>query len=649
MTLITPNTIARLIPRIIPRWARQQPAPPSPADWTLIGRVGATAQTLTKLTGSELSDRALDLRRSVSTDELDVTNDRVVQNGFALVNESVRRCLAWEYYDVQFAAALSLIRGEIAEMATGEGKTLVQALAAFVLSLRGGGVHVMTSNACLAERDFCQLAPVLEQLGLRVALLRSELSMSDKHRAYRADVTYGPGYEFGFDYLRDQISQRRVQHQLGDTLRQQFRGEDANSTSTLQRGHAVAIVDEADSVMIDEATTPLCLASDPTSANPSRVPYARAAKVAAKLQPSVEFIVNARERSVKLTKAGIDSSLVSDSAPAGEELERPWTVYLEQALIAKYVFCRDVDYVVEQDRVVLVDQSTGRIFEDRSLQHGQHQAIEAKEQVTITARRRTQAQISRQQFFLLYEILGGMTGTARDAAREFREIYGRRVRVIPTRRPCRREVLSPRFFGTIRAKIDAIAEEVQWRNQRRQPVLVGTRTIEESERLAKKLAEIGVRPNLLNGVQDAAEAEIISQAGQPSAITIATNIAGRGTDIGLGPGVEQMGGLHVIATEVHTSPRVDRQLIGRTARQGNRGSCQVFVSAEDELIQVFGAQVARTMRRLAPDGGELKHDLSRVISRLQLRVEKLSFEKRRQLLRQGAWIENVLSKLTGQV
>ncbi len=645
MSLLAVNKLLRSVPRIV----GAPPAPPSAGDWALVREITASAASLRHLDDTELAMRADGLREDVTQHGRDVADARVVGGGFALVNESVRRCLGWEFYDVQFLAAMALIRGEIAEMATGEGKTLVQALAAFVLNLPGEGVHVMTSNAFLAERDFRQLRPVLEKLDTRTALIGAKADPREKRAAYRADVTYGPGYEFGFDYLRDQVStRRRGQRRLGERLRQQLHDSTPRDTSGLQRGHAVAIVDEADSVMIDEATTPLCLSSEPGMSNPSAAPYLRAVEVADELRPREDYVVNGPERSVRLTKSGLQSKLVSGSAPAGEKLERPWPIYVEQALVAQHLFCRDVDYVVERDRIALVDQSTGRIFEDRALQQGLHQAIEAKERITITSPLRTEATISRQRFFRLYRALGGMTGTARGAAREFQAIYGRRVRLIPTRNPCQRIVLTPRYFATTKSKTRAIVDDVQGRHAKRQPVLVGTRTIDESQRLAKLLAQLGIPLHVLNGVQDGNEAEIVSRAGQSGSVTIATNLAGRGTDIRLGDGVDQLGGLHVIATEVHTSARVDRQLIGRTARQGNPGSCQVFVSAEDELIKLFGRPLARTMKRLANDEGEITRDLAAAVARVQKGVEKTNFERRRQLLRHGAWVENVLSKLTGQ-
>jgi len=644
--MIIPSSFTELVARFVCRRLR---APrPSIADRDFVLRIGAIAGSLRDLPTAKLENLARALHDSVRQGDLNADSDHVVQQGFALVNESVRRCMGLEYYDVQFLAARALVRGEIAEMATGEGKTLVQALAAFVLALPGKGVHVMTSNAYLAERDFLQLVPVLEQLGLTVGLLRAQAPASDKVRAYKADVTYGAGYEFGFDYLRDQAARHQLsQPGLGEALRQRLRVESATETISLQRGQAVAIVDEADSVMIDEATTPLLLSSVPRGSVEAELTYVHALGVATTLLVGTDFAVDHRLRSVRLTRRGLEKILSKETVPNGLKLDRPWPVYVEQALFACHFLCRDVDYVIDGDRVVLVDQATGRIFADRLLREGLHQAVEAKERVPITEARRTQARMSRQQLFLRYEALCGMTGTARDAEREFRQIYRRKVVLIPPRMPCQRIALPTRFFDSKRAKHAAVVTEVRQRHATRQPLLVGTRTIEESIRLAELFAEAGLPFKLLNGTQDMDEARIIAQAGQSGVVTIATNIAGRGTDIRLGPGVERLGGLHVISTEPHASARVDRQLHGRAARQGDPGSCQMFVSAEDDLIRVFGSRLARTMLRLADAGGEIHENLQPEVARLQRRVERMNFEKRRQLLRRDAWLEDVLARLTG--
>ena len=621
---------------------------PTPADQQLVVRIRTAADSLRERSAQELQNRVAELRRAVAGQGLAVTDPRVIEPAFALVHEAVRRCVGLEYYDVQFVAGLALARGQIAELATGEGKTLVQALAAFVFALRGKGVHVMTSNTYLAERDCRQLAPVLRLLGLAVGLVRSQASPQEKQQAYLADVTYGPGYEFGFDYLRDQITkQRRTQPQLGESYRRQFRGERLVEPLLMQRGHAVAVIDEADSVLIDEATLPLILAANRNVSSGGAVVYHRAAAVASRLNAATDFVLDQRRRRTRLTDTGLNKVMDAGCLPDCGLLEQAWPAYVEQALVAQYLLCRDVDYVVDQDQVMLVDESTGRVFADRSLRHGLHQAVEAKEQVAVTAERRALARISRQQLFRLYETLCGMTGTAQSGEREFRQIYHLGVTVVPPRHACRRTVIAPRFFSDKWAKRNAVVAEIRERQAVGQPVLVGTRTIEESRRLAELLRSASVEFELLDGTQDAEEARVVAQAGQLGAVTIATNIAGRGTDIRLAPGVAELGGLHVIATEPHASRRVDRQLLGRSARQGDPGSCRRFASADDDLIRLHAPRLSRHMRKLADAQGEIHRDFSHAIETLQRRVEQVHRQHRRQMLRYDAWMEDVMANLHG--
>ena len=621
---------------------------PSADDYRLLQQIREAARGLRELTDAQNVERTASLQQSIQDGDRKAASDHVICEGFALVNESVRRCLGWEYYDVQLLGALALVRGTIAEMATGEGKTLVQALVAFVLALPGKGVHVMTPNAYLAKRDFQQLGSTLQRLGLTVGFIETRGSPAEKRQAYLADITYGAGYEFGFDYLRDEADRAEASRPMvGDSLRRRLRDEQAAESQDVQRGHAVAIVDEADSVMIDEATRPLLLSANPVSPLEAAPVYLHAAEVAATLKAPADYVIEDRKRCIRLTPNGLASILRDEVAPRCGSLERPWPIYIEQALAARQFLCRDVDYVVDEDRIVLVDQATGRVFVDRSLRDGLHQALEAKERVPVTATRRIRARISRQQFMLRYDVLCGMTGTALDAEREFREIYCRRVMPISTRERCRRLVLRTRFFASKSAKRTAVIAGICDRHATGQPILVGTRTIEESICLAELLRDAGLDAQLLNGRQDLDEAEVVSRAGEFGAITIATNIAGRGTDISLGERTEALGGLHVIATEPHASTRIDRQLLGRAARRGEPGSCQMFVSAEDDVVRVFGSRLARTLRRLAGADGEVHDDFSRELARLQARVERLNFEKRSQLRRHEAWLEDVLARLTG--
>lgn len=619
---------------------------PSTADYRLVRRTREIGATLRPLDSEQLRRRTARLRSCVAERHSSINDESVVAEAFALVNDSARRSLGIEYYDVQLLAGRALVNGGIAEMATGEGKTFVQALAATVFALNGRGVHVMTSNAYLAERDYRQLSPVLGHLGLTSGWLDSKAGPAAKRSAYLADVTFGAGYEFGFDYLRDQVSQlRRQRPALGETHRQLIHGCQPPNAEQVQRGHEYAIIDEVDSVLIDEAAMPLILSSGTKQQAKGAEAYVQAARLADVLQIGADFVVDVAQRWAKLTQRGMRTILDKQQPSRAMHLERPWPVYVEQALFAKYLLRRDVDYVVVEDRVVLVDQCTGRLFADRSLRNGLHQAVEANEGVPITSTRAILGRISRQQIYRLYHTICGMTGTARESEREFWEIYRLKVVLIPPRNPCQRIVFPTRFFAAKELKRAAIVEQIEQRYDVGQPVLVGTHTIEESRRIAKLLDNRQIQYQLLNGTQDASEAQIVEQAGQKHALTIATNIAGRGTDIRLGDGVREIGGLHVIATEPHRSIRVDRQLVGRAARQGDPGSCQMFVSADDEILRLHASRLARKIRRLSNAGGEILTDLSAEIARVQRRVERLSYEQRHRMLCHDQWMENVMAKL----
>jgi preprotein translocase subunit SecA len=512
----------------------------------------------------------------------------VIIPGFALVLEAARRSLGIDYYDVQILAGLALARGGIAEMATGEGKTFVAAFPAFIHALAGRGVHVMTVNSYLAERDAVLMSPLFQRLGLTLGLLRSSAEPDEKRSAYQCDITYGPGYEFGFDYLRDQLALiQGAKRRLGESFRELIGKRQMGAHESVQRDRAFAIVDEADSVMIDEATTPLVLSgSDAAPANSPHV-YLAARRSAASLIVERDYVVDASLKAVRLTDTGAQHALAHADPVAMRSLDRPWPCYVEQALFATILLERDVDYVVSDGKVVLVDEFTGRIFADRTLREGLHQAVEAKEGLAITAETQPLARISRQRFFRLYSGLCGMTGTATGSEAELREAYGLSVTRIPTRLPCRRLVLPTRYFSSATAKWSAVVDEVERMHHTRRPVLVGTRTIEASELVSRHLQVRALPVQLLNGRQDEEEARIVARAGQAGSITIATNMAGRGTDIKLGPGIAELGGLHVIATELHEARRIDRQLFGRGGRQGDPGTLEAMISLEDELIRIY--------------------------------------------------------------
>ncbi|MDH3717283.1 MAG: preprotein translocase subunit SecA [Planctomycetota bacterium] len=627
------------------RYVWPRASKPRAGESETVVKIRQQAAAYEKLRKSELPGEVQRLKEIVERDPKHRIRSVLVP-GLALVSEAARRTLGIQYYDVQLLAGLALSQNAIAEMKTGEGKTYVGALASFIHALKGRGVHFMTTNAYLAERDWEQIAPVFEILGMSVGLLQQDMPPAAKQKAYACDVTYGPGYDFGFDYLRDQIALlSNTKRGLGEEYQRLRRGAGSRAVTQMQRGHSCAIIDEVDSVLLDEATTPLVLSSG--SDQPSGTPelYFAAMKTADNLEDDVHYVIDASAKSVRLTEEGVSTVYSDLQAAARGGLQRPWPEYVEQALHASLQLTRDVDYIVKDDKVQIVDENTGRVFAERTWRDGLHQAVQVKESVTISEENHPIARISRQQYFRLYDSLCGMTGTALGSEREFWNVYRLPVDVIPTRKPCRRQVFPTRFFDTADSKWSAIAEVVARIHKSGQPILVGTRTIENSEAIAVKLEEIGIPYRLLNGKQDADEARVVAGAGQRSAVTIATNMAGRGTDIKLGPGVAELEGLHVIVTEPHESARIDRQLMGRAARQGDPGTCQVFVSGDDSLIKRHAAWLGQYLRKRADDRGEVTAKLDHDVASLQRKTERDNYAKRRQLFAQESWFEDVLSKL----
>ena len=623
---------------------RPRAADPGARDRRCVEQIKEDARQLVGRTDVQLRSRAHDLRNLFKSGAPTEDDGRI--RAFALVCEAARRTLGIDYYDVQTLAGLALARNAIAEMETGEGKTFVAALPAFFLALAGDGVHVMTVNSYLAERDCQLLRPLYEMLGMSVGQLSAAAPPSDKRAAYACEITYGPGYEFGFDYLRDQAALLvQGKRRLGDTCLSRLRGHDPVRQSGVQRGQAYAIVDEIDSVLIDEAMSPLVLSQN--ASQPAQYPdvYQHACQVASDFNADSDYLFEPASRVIRLTSGGAAKVESSAAHTPLFGIKRPWSTYIEQALRATLLLHKDVDYIVKDDKILLVDESTGRIFADRTLRQGLHQAVEAKEDVPITAEQEPLARISRQRYFRLYRGLCGMTGTASGNEREFWKFYRLPVVRIPRHRPCRRHVLPIRFFADQPAKWKAIGESVRRRHAAGQPVLVGTRCIEHSEALAQRLRTAELDFRLLNGTQDMAEAEVVARAGQAGAVTVATNMAGRGTDIKLGSGVEEVGGLHVIVTEPHESARVDRQLVGRSARQADAGSSQTFVAADDALILLHAPSLGARMKRSANGTGDVGHDFSGDVRRAQQVAERRAYARRRQVKAQDDWLDDVLSQL----
>jgi preprotein translocase subunit SecA len=553
-------------------------------------------QIQTRLAGlTDLSDRELTrFARSLGwRARSGIGGQELLVDGFAASAEAIRRTLSIELYPVQLYAGLALQAGQIVEMQTGEGKTVTAVAPAFVLALAGRGCHVMTSNEYLASRDAEQMRPAYELLGMSVGCVKADLEPPQRKAAYACEITYGTANEFGFDYLRDRLK--------SPDLIPGSEGEEEQDTNRpgVQRGRHFALVDEADSILLDEGRTPLIIAL-PTTAEDSMVALLRwAHETAALLAASHDFVFKAENRSAQLTEQGCRRVLMHrrPAEVCRYDLE---TLYrrVEIALQAQWAFHRDRDYVLkpndqQQIEVQIVDESTGRAMEGRRWQEGLHQAVEVKEALEPTDDHAVGARITLQRYLSLYPYVAGMTGTAWTARREFRRLYKLRVQRVPTHRPCIRQTLPPRVFATQGAKFDAVAADIARLRDAGRAILVGTPSIRASEELSERLKALRIPHRLLNARQDAEENDIVADAGQPGRVTIATNMAGRGTDIHLHPSVRDAGGLHVIATEFHTARRIDRQLVGRSARQGDPGTCQFLVSVEDELFQ----QVPQTWKK----------------------------------------------------
>jgi preprotein translocase subunit SecA len=487
---------------------------------------------------------------------------------FATVREAAKRVLNMRHYDVQLIGGLVLAEGNIAEMPTGEGKTLVASLPSYLRALEGRGVHVITVNEYLARRDFEQIGKIHEFLGLSVGLNLPMMEPDSKQLAYLADITYGVGTEFGFDHLRDNMVYETNQR--------------------VQRPYHYAIIDEVDSVLIDEAKTPLIIAGK--TGVSSELSYL-CARVVKNFVLDEDFHFDVETHTTNLTEEGIAKIEQGFSVENLYELEHQTLYhYVIQALRARVMFKRDVDYIVKDGQVMLIDMFTGRPMEGRSLSNGLHQAIEAKEGLEVTEENKTQASVTIQNYFRLYPVLSGMTGTAKTEEKEFQELYGMDVIQIPTNRPVIRQDLKDYIFNTIDQKYKAVAMEAKRVNATGQPLLIGTTSILQSEKVAKYLADEGLSFELLNAKSIEQEIDLITRAGKKGQITIATNMAGRGTDIRLGDGVSELGGLYVLGTERHESRRIDNQLKGRSGRQGDPGKSRFFISLEDEMFRRFAKE-----------------------------------------------------------
>lgn len=608
------------------------------------------------LDNEALKEKTLEFKKRLS---LGATLDDLLPEAFALTREAAKRTLKQRHFDVQMLGGMVLHAGKIAEMKTGEGKTLVATLPAYLNALTGEGVHIVTVNDYLAKRDTVWMGQIYHLLGLSVGCITheqaflydpnflslqksSDLEKIDNERdtlgsfkifpdflrpvsrkeAYQADVLYGTNNEFGFDYLRDNMV--------------------VNPEDIVQRGHAFAIIDEIDSILIDEARTPLIISAP---AEESEELYYKFAQLAEKLKENEDYNIDEKMRSATLSESGIHKiEKWLGIKNLYEEGNIKYIHHIEQALKAKCLFKRDRDYVVKDGQVIIIDEFTGRLMPGRRWSEGLHQAIEAKEGVKIQKESQTLATITFQNYFRMYKKLAGMTGTALTEAEEFHKIYNLDVVVIPTNRPMIRKDLPDKIYKTEEAKFRAIVEEVKARYEKGQPVLIGTISIEKNEKLSELLNRVGVPHNVLNAKNHEKEGEIIAQAGKFKAVTLATNMAGRGVDIILGGNppdpheakiVRDLGGLHVIGTERHEARRIDNQLRGRAGRQGDPGSTQFFLSLEDDLLRIFGGdRLKNLMNRLnIPDDLPIENRLvSRSIEAAQNKIEQFNFDIRKHLL-----------------
>jgi len=562
-----------------------------------------------------LSDEDLALKTSEFKDRHskgESLNDLMAE-AFAVVREVAKRTLGMRHFDVQIIGGVVLFEGKIAEMKTGEGKTLVATLPVYLNSFAGKSTHIVTVNDYLAKRDSMWMGKIYEFLGLKVGLIQNGMPPSERKQQYRSDVVYGTNSEFGFDYLRDNMV--------------------TNKENMTQNGHCYAIIDEVDSILIDEARTPLIISG---TASGTVDIYKKFSQIVPRLKTDKDFEVDEKARTVAVTEEGVEKV---EKIMGIENLYDPSNYLfihsLNQTLKAYYLFKKDVDYMIKDGEVVIVDEFTGRLMPGRRYSEGLHQAIEAKERVKIKAENQTLATITIQNYFRMYDKLAGMTGTAITEAGEFRHIYKLETVVIPTNEPMIRDDMPDLIYKTENFKFNNVVEDIAERYGRGQPVLVGTISIEKSEKLSRMLKRRGIPHQVLNAKYHEKEAEIIAMAGQEKAVTIATNMAGRGTDIVLGEGVTGLGGLHVLGTERHESRRIDNQLRGRSGRQGDPGSSQFYLSLEDDLLRLFGSgRISLIMDRFNfPDDLPIQHPMiNRSIENAQRQVEGRNFEIRKHVL-----------------
>jgi preprotein translocase subunit SecA len=604
------------------------------ARWSLLlPKIAALEPELQELGDYELRKRSLSLRyRARSGEPL----ARLLPEAYALVREAGRRTINMRHFDVQILGGIAMFHRSIVEMQTGEGKTLTATLPMYLYALAGKGCNLATVNDYLAQRDADWMNPIYKALGLSVGVIQTQMPQPQRRKAYACDVTYGTAKEFGFDFLRDRLLLRRIREGQSDLLGGMLginRGE--GSEKPVQREAFFAVVDEADSILIDEARTPLIISALPTEEERLAVEsYKWSAGIVDEFVEDEDYEYDHEKKSVELTREGRQKAR---TLPKPEAMDTVGMFhiyqYVERAIKVERDFHLDRQYVVRDGEVVIVDEFTGRMSEGRKWRDGIHQAVEAKQGVEVTVETGQAARVTVQDFFLRFENLAGMTGTARASARELRKIYKCHVILVPTNRPLIRARLPNVVFGNADAKWEAIVEEVCRLHAEGRPLLIGTRSIDKSEHLSRLLAEKGIEHQILNAHHLAEEADIVARAGLPGKVTVSTNMAGRGTDIRLGSGVAEKGGLHVICTEMHDSARIDWQLRGRCGRQGDPGSHRHYLALDDELLfSGLGPKKSRKCEDLGKENNAAFDEMFRLFRRAQKKVERQHFRQRKALM-----------------
>jgi preprotein translocase subunit SecA len=599
----------------------------------LVPKISALEPELLTLGDQQLRKRSLSLRyRAKSGQPL----GRLLVEAYALVREAARRTLQMRHFDVQLLGGIAMYHRSLVEMQTGEGKTLAATLPMYLYALNGKGCHLATVNDYLARRDADWMGPIYQALGMTVGVIETPMSQPQRRKAYACDVVYGTAKEFGFDFLRDRLLLRRIGEGQGDFLGGMLgQGRQSSNETAVQGPPYFALVDEADSILIDEARTPLIISALPTEEQRLAVEcYKWSATVVHEFVEDDDYEYDHEKKTAELTREGRQKVR---QLPKPETLDAVGMVniyrYIEQAIMVEREYTRDRQFVIRDGEVVIVDEFTGRLAEGRKWREGIHQAVEAKENVEVTVATGQAARITIQDFFLRYENLAGMTGTAMDSARELRKIYRCHVLPIPTNKPAIRQRLSTQVYGTAAARWDAVVAEICAMHAKGRPVLIGTRSIDKSEYLSKLLAARGIEHEVLNAHHIEAEADIVAGAGRAGKVTVSTNMAGRGTDIKLGEGMAALGGLHVICTEMHDSGRIDRQLIGRCGRQGDPGTYRQYLSLEDDLLLAgLGPKKADKLEALGAEKTGPFDQLAGRFRKSQHKVERRHYRQRRALM-----------------